>query len=153
VITGFFVLNGPRWFSNIQRFYEYRFRRQCHARIRRTEVGIAVSQRQDDAEALPPLGRQFLRARDVDELRLGCDHPQGPACLIHSQKQFGTQSASRTSRCLRTVFCVNPMLMCSHNGRTDQDVFDCRFARNCMRDPLLAQKTKSIHISASVNRG
>ena len=36
---------------------------------------------------------------------------------------------------------------------TDQDVFDCRFARNCMRDPLLAQKTKSIHISASVNRG
>jgi hypothetical protein len=33
-------------------------------------------------------------------------HPQGPACLIHSQMQFGTQSASRTSRILLDVLSV-----------------------------------------------
>ena len=30
-------------------------------------------------DALPPTGRQFLRARGVGGLRLGCDHPQEPA--------------------------------------------------------------------------
>src|ERR1700722_7441750 len=61
VPAGFFVFCVPMCSSNIQRFYVYwcvyQFRGQRHAQIRRTEVGIDVSQRQNRAAALPPLGR------------------------------------------------------------------------------------------------
>jgi hypothetical protein len=42
-------------------------------------------------------------------------HPQGPACRIHSQMQFGTQSASRTSRILLDGLSVFSCLFFASN--------------------------------------
>lgn len=47
---------------------------------------------------------QFIRARNIGNLSLGGNQPQGASGVIDGKVQFGGQSTSRAAECLRTVF-------------------------------------------------
>lgn len=51
---------------------------------------------------------QFTRARNIGNLPLGGNQPQGPSGIIDGQVQLGRQPTSRTTDRLRTVFFRAP---------------------------------------------
>ncbi|CRY45970.1 Uncharacterised protein [Burkholderia pseudomallei] len=51
---------------------------------------------------------QFIRARNIGDLPLGGNQPQGPPCVIDGQVQLVRQSTLRATERLRTVFFRAP---------------------------------------------
>ncbi len=70
--------------------------------------GVRVVALVSDDRAGAQMLNQFIRARNIGNLSLGGNQPQGTSGIIDAQVQLGGQSTSRTTERLRSVFFRAP---------------------------------------------